>query len=135
MLISSFSPDRLITAKDHASVQFTVIDVDENGRALSTGTNIALCGQVRAQGESDDSINRVATRAGRAFPQLTPFFPFTHELVYSAPQRLAVFQVIIVALCTTPVALHEHFLSSLRRIAPVGDFISQSRSAEISMAS
>jgi hypothetical protein len=57
--------DRLITSKDHASVQIAIADVDANGRALSTSTTFALCGQVRSQGESDDSLNRLATKAGR----------------------------------------------------------------------
>ncbi|KAG6376375.1 ribosomal protein S21e-domain-containing protein [Boletus reticuloceps] len=56
--------DRLITSKDHASVQINVADVDASGRASSTYTSFALCGPVRSQGESDDSINRLATKAG-----------------------------------------------------------------------
>ncbi|GLB35010.1 putative 2OG-Fe(II) oxygenase superfamily protein [Lyophyllum shimeji] len=56
--------NRLITSKDHASVQISIADVDANGRALSTSTTFALCGQVRSQGESDDSLNRLATQAG-----------------------------------------------------------------------
>ncbi|KAI0725171.1 40S ribosomal protein S21 [Fomitopsis betulina] len=56
--------NRLITAKDHASVQITIADVDQDGRALPTGTTFALCGPVRAMGESDDSLNRLATKAG-----------------------------------------------------------------------
>lgn len=56
--------NRLITSKDHASVQINVVDVDAEGKALSTFTAFALCGQVRAMGESDDSINRLATKAG-----------------------------------------------------------------------
>ncbi|EPT06211.1 hypothetical protein FOMPIDRAFT_1027030 [Fomitopsis schrenkii] len=56
--------NRLITAKDHASVQITIADVDQDGRALQTGTTFALCGPVRAMGESDDSLNRLATKAG-----------------------------------------------------------------------
>lgn len=59
--------DRLITSKDHASVQINVVDVDADGKALPTSTPFALCGQVRAMGESDDSINRLATRAGCTF--------------------------------------------------------------------
>ena len=59
--------DRLITSKDHASVQLSVADVDANGRALGTSTSFALSGQVRAQGESDDSLNRLATKAGCEF--------------------------------------------------------------------
>lgn len=58
--------NRLITSKDHSSIQLTIADVDpETGVALKTGgTTIALCGQVRSQGEADDSINRIATKAG-----------------------------------------------------------------------
>lgn len=56
--------DRLITAKDHASIQIQIADVDEQGRALKTSTTIALCGQVRSMGEADDSINRLATQKG-----------------------------------------------------------------------
>lgn len=58
------SADRLITSKDHASVQINIADVDANGRALSTSTTFVLCGQVRSQGEGDDSINRLASKAG-----------------------------------------------------------------------
>jgi Ribosomal protein S21e len=56
--------DRLITSKDHASVQVVIADVDANGRALPSSTSFALSGQVRAQGEGDDSLNRLATKSG-----------------------------------------------------------------------
>ncbi|KAN0140812.1 ribosomal protein S21e [Lactarius tabidus] len=56
--------NRLITSKDYASVQIVIADVDANGRALQTSTSFALSGQVRAQGEGDDSLNRLATQAG-----------------------------------------------------------------------
>ncbi|PKS08339.1 hypothetical protein jhhlp_005283 [Lomentospora prolificans] len=57
--------NRIIKAKDHASVQISIAKVDENGRAIQ-GENIvyALCGFVRAVGESDDSLNRLAQRDG-----------------------------------------------------------------------
>ena len=67
LLILNNGTDRLITSKDHASVQIVIGDVDANGRLLNTNTTFALCGQVRAMGESDDSINRLATKAGRAY--------------------------------------------------------------------
>lgn len=51
-------------------MQISIADVDANGRALGTSTTFALCGQVRSQGESDDSLNRLATRAGRAYSKL-----------------------------------------------------------------
>ena len=56
--------DRLITAKDHASVQISIADVDAEGKILPTSTSFAVCGQVRALGESDDSLNRLATKEG-----------------------------------------------------------------------
>ncbi|OZJ04690.1 40S ribosomal protein S21 [Bifiguratus adelaidae] len=52
---------RLITAKDHASVQINIGDVDANGRLLPTFTTYALSGFVRTNAEADDSINRLAT--------------------------------------------------------------------------
>jgi hypothetical protein len=55
----------LITAKDHAAIQISVADVDANGVAQNTSTSFAISGPVRAMGESDDSINRLATQAGR----------------------------------------------------------------------
>lgn len=63
-MMTDILADRLITSKDHASVQIAIADVDANGRALNTSTTFALCGQVRSQGEGDDSMNRLATRAG-----------------------------------------------------------------------
>ncbi|GFZ45063.1 40S ribosomal protein S21 [Saitozyma sp. JCM 24511] len=57
--------DRLITAKDHASIQIRVADVDADGKAIKDqATTIAICGRIRAQGDSDDSINRIATKEG-----------------------------------------------------------------------
>lgn len=61
---NKISIDRLITSKDHASVQISIVDVDAEGKALQTSTTFAFCGQVRADGESDDSLNRLATKAG-----------------------------------------------------------------------
>ncbi|KAJ7490330.1 ribosomal protein S21e [Mycena galericulata] len=57
--------NRLITSKDPrlgADQQSSMST--SNGRALNTSTTFALCGQVRSQGESDDSLNRLATKAG-----------------------------------------------------------------------
>lgn len=48
-------------------MQISVVDVDADGKALATSTTFALCGQVRADGEGDDSLNRLATKAGREF--------------------------------------------------------------------
>ncbi|WVQ85082.1 hypothetical protein IAT38_007246 [Cryptococcus sp. DSM 104549] len=57
--------NRLITAQDHASIQLQIADVDAEGKAIKgSATTIAIAGKIRAQGDSDDSINRIATKAG-----------------------------------------------------------------------
>ncbi|EER43003.1 40S ribosomal protein S21 [Histoplasma capsulatum var. duboisii H88] len=56
--------NRIIKAKDHASVQISIAKVDENGRYTGENQVYALCGFVRARGESDDSLNRLAQRDG-----------------------------------------------------------------------
>lgn len=56
---------RIIESKDHASVQIAVGDVDENGRLVQgSATTFPLSGYVRKSGESDDSLNRLATKEG-----------------------------------------------------------------------
>ncbi|KAG9318717.1 hypothetical protein JVU11DRAFT_815 [Chiua virens] len=74
--------NRLITSKDHASVQINVVDVDANGNALNTYTSFALCGQVRSQGESDDSLNRLATKAGYSPQLVSPSTARTTRLMH-----------------------------------------------------
>ena len=56
--------NRIIKAKDHASVQISIAKVDENGRYTGENQVYALSGFVRAMGESDDSINRLTQRDG-----------------------------------------------------------------------
>jgi small subunit ribosomal protein S21e len=56
--------NRIIKANDHASVQISVGKVDENGRYTGENQTYALCGFIRARGESDDSLNRLAQRDG-----------------------------------------------------------------------
>lgn len=55
---------RLIGAKDHASVQINIADVNNEGTVTGTYKTYALSGFIRALGESDDSINRLATQDG-----------------------------------------------------------------------
>jgi small subunit ribosomal protein S21e len=45
-------------------VQLAVGKVDENGRYTGENQVYALCGFVRARGECDDSLNRLAQRDG-----------------------------------------------------------------------
>ena len=57
--------NRIIKADDHASVQINIAKVDEEGRAIpGEYVTYALCGNVRARGESDDSLNRLAQQDG-----------------------------------------------------------------------
>ncbi|KAI8053479.1 ribosomal protein S21e [Syncephalis plumigaleata] len=55
---------RLITAKDHASVQINIGEVDSKGVLNGKFQTFALCGFIRSQGEADDSLNRLATQQG-----------------------------------------------------------------------
>ena len=57
--------NRIIKAKDHASVQISIAKVDESGKAIAGENHVyALSGFVRAMGESDDALNRLAQRDG-----------------------------------------------------------------------
>jgi small subunit ribosomal protein S21e len=68
--LSSYVPrkcsatNRIIKANDHASVQISIGKVDENGRYTGENQTYALCGFIRARGESDDSLNRLTQRDG-----------------------------------------------------------------------
>jgi small subunit ribosomal protein S21e len=54
----------LITAKDHAAVQINFANVDEKGAFTGETTTFAICGFLRQQGRSDNSVNRLAQEAG-----------------------------------------------------------------------
>ncbi|XP_065187069.1 small ribosomal subunit protein eS21-like [Sycon ciliatum] len=55
--------NNLISAKDHASVQINVADIDETtGHATGTFKTYALCGALRGMGEADDALNRLAAQ-------------------------------------------------------------------------
>merc|ERR1712080_234146 len=55
--------NRIIAAKDHASIQLNIVDVDEKtGRMTGTSKTYAICGTIRRMGESDDCINRLAKK-------------------------------------------------------------------------
>ncbi|KAI8138096.1 30S ribosomal protein S21e [Fennellomyces sp. T-0311] len=56
--------NRIIAAKDHASVQINVGDVDAQGRLTGGYSTYAFSGKVRHTAESDDSLNRLATEDG-----------------------------------------------------------------------
>ncbi|XP_044586245.1 40S ribosomal protein S21 [Cotesia glomerata] len=59
------SSNRIIHAKDHASIQLTLADVDPiTGRMTDTHKMYAICGSIRRMGESDDCIVRLAKKDG-----------------------------------------------------------------------
>ncbi|KAF0916641.1 hypothetical protein E2562_007923 [Oryza meyeriana var. granulata] len=51
--------NRIITSKDHASVQINIGHVDENGLYDGRFTTFALCGFIRAQGDADSALDRL----------------------------------------------------------------------------
>jgi len=55
---------RIITAKDHASVQINIGEVDANGVFTREFKTYAFSGFVRSNSEVDDSLNRLATQDG-----------------------------------------------------------------------
>lgn len=56
--------NRLISAKDHSSIQINLGEVDETGRYTGTSKVYAIAGTVRTRGESDDCINQLCDRDG-----------------------------------------------------------------------
>ncbi|KAK4795571.1 hypothetical protein SAY86_027897 [Trapa natans] len=51
--------NRLITSKDHASVQINVGHLGPDGVYTNQFTTFALCGYIRAQGDADSAIDRL----------------------------------------------------------------------------
>lgn len=63
--VCSSASNRIIHAKDHASVQLNLADVDPTtGIMTATSKVYAICGAIRMMGESDDCIARLAKRDG-----------------------------------------------------------------------
>merc|ERR1711872_1014224 len=57
--------NRIIAAKDHASIQINIAEVDEStGRMTGQNKTYAICGAIRRMGESDDSLIRLAKMDG-----------------------------------------------------------------------
>ncbi|KAI4461405.1 40s ribosomal protein s21 [Holotrichia oblita] len=55
--------NRIIHAKDHASIQLSIADVDPTTGIMTDSAKIyALCGAIRRMGESDDCIVRLAKK-------------------------------------------------------------------------
>merc|ERR1711881_632743 len=56
--------NNVIGAKDHASVQISVAEVDEEGRMTGAFKHYAFCGRVRGMGEADDALVNLAIQDG-----------------------------------------------------------------------
>ncbi|KAM7272925.1 hypothetical protein ACFE04_027589 [Oxalis oulophora] len=63
--------NRLITSKDHASVQINVGHVDENGIYTGQFSTFALCGFIRAQGDGDSALDRLWQKKKFGGPRAT----------------------------------------------------------------
>ncbi|NP_001232673.1 small ribosomal subunit protein eS21 [Taeniopygia guttata] len=63
--------NRIIGAKDHASIQINISEVDKvTGRVNGQFKTYAICGPIRRMGESDDSILRLAKKRWNCFQEL-----------------------------------------------------------------
>ncbi|KAI3864560.1 hypothetical protein C5167_043359 [Papaver somniferum] len=51
--------NRIITAKDHASVQLNIGHLNESGIYTNQFSTFALSGFVRAQGDADSAVDRL----------------------------------------------------------------------------
>jgi small subunit ribosomal protein S21e len=60
----SSASNRIIYAKDHASIGLALAELDEQGHVTGTTKTIDICGEIRRMGESDDSINRLSREIG-----------------------------------------------------------------------
>jgi len=57
--------NRIISAKDYASIQINLAEVDEStGRMTGVNKMYAICGNIRRMGESDDCLIQLAKRDG-----------------------------------------------------------------------
>lgn len=63
-LLNSSATNRLITPKDHASIQLNIGEVDSEGRYTGKSVAFALSGAVRFASEADNSLCRLATEQG-----------------------------------------------------------------------
>jgi small subunit ribosomal protein S21e len=55
---------RLIPPQDHASVQFRIAGVDDEGHPTGVFETIVFGGYLRTVGEADNALNRIATEKG-----------------------------------------------------------------------
>ncbi|CAB3979667.1 40S ribosomal S21 [Paramuricea clavata] len=63
--------NRIIAAKDHASVQINVGELDENGRYTNNFKTYAFSGFLRNSGDSDEALVRLCIKDGVVSPTIT----------------------------------------------------------------
>lgn len=77
--------NRLITSKDHASVQINIGHLDESGIYTGQFSTFALCGYVRAQGDADSGLDRLwqkkKVEVKQQWKEMMLFFSFASTLV------------------------------------------------------
>ncbi|XP_075624754.1 small ribosomal subunit protein eS21 isoform X1 [Balearica regulorum gibbericeps] len=79
--------NRIIGAKDHASIQINISEVDKvTGRVNGQFKTYAICGAIRRMGESDDSILRLAKNDGIVSKYVCLCYPLTLAGVTSIPK-------------------------------------------------
>uniref|UniRef100_A0A8C3JXA7 Small ribosomal subunit protein eS21 n=1 Tax=Calidris pygmaea TaxID=425635 RepID=A0A8C3JXA7_9CHAR len=79
--------NRIIGAKDHASIQINISEVDKvTGRVNGQFKTYAICGAIRRMGESDDSILRLAKNDGIVSKYVCLSYPLTLGGVTSIPK-------------------------------------------------
>lgn len=66
--------NRLIHAKDNASIQITIPHVNNDGVRNGQKTTYAICGYLRKTGQSDIALTKLAQNSGF----LTTFREFNH---------------------------------------------------------
>merc|ERR1712071_628639 len=73
--------NRVLIAKDHASVQLNVGQLDENGVHTGVYTTFALSGYIRHKAEADQAMNRLAASSDliKALDSFPPQHRFKDE--------------------------------------------------------
>ena len=59
LTLYSSATNRILTAKDHGSVQINIAKVDAEGRLTGQNETFALCGFVRRKGLADEALYRL----------------------------------------------------------------------------
>ena len=64
VILFSSATNRIIAAKDHASVQINIGHLNAEGVYTREYTTVAFCGFIRTKGEADAYLTKMAVDAG-----------------------------------------------------------------------